>query len=225
MRDTLYIFLQVVRRDLQINLRHKSECFGVILFYIIIVTLFPLVLGQFTATQLWLVPCILWIAALLTTILAQENVLRTDFQLGIYEQFILSKHPLSALMLAKSLANWLLTGLPLIIVTPLLALSFDLPSSNIMDITYSLLLGTPTLSLLAAIAAALTVTLPGGGVMLALLLLPLYVPILVIGASVGILSLQGIACNGQLALLAALSVLALMLAPIAVSATIKVSTT
>lgn len=225
MRELAAVFYSVLKRDLQIYLQHKSECLAIILFYLIVVSLFPLVLGQFAAEQLWLVPCILWIAVLLAVVLAQGNLLREDFKLGIFEQFVISPYPLSLLVLAKVLANWLVTGLPLILLTPLLAVTFALPAESVIVITITLILGTPVLSLLAAIAAAMTVSLANGGVLLAVILLPLYVPILILGVSAGILSLQGMPCNGQLALLAAGSIAALILAPVAVSAIIRVSTT
>lgn len=217
------IFFNVLRRDLQICFNRKNECLSLLLIYIMIVSLFPLAAGQIAPQQLWIVPCLIWIAVLLTNTLGQERLFKSDYILGVLDQFILSPASLPALITAKIFAHWLMFSLPLVLVTPLLGILFNIPFECSVILTLSLLLGTPILSSIGAIASALTVTINGGGVLLTLLLLPLYIPILVLGASAGILSLQGMAVNGQLSLLAALAIASLLTAPFMVSTAIKAS--
>jgi heme exporter protein B len=217
MHDNFIIFKQVMLRDLQIYARQKGEWLSSLLFFVIVVSLFPIAFGPLPSSMLWLVPGIIWISALLATMLVQESLIRTDYQVGIMEQYTLSPYSLSFIILAKVVANWFVTGLPLVLITPILGLSFSLPAETIHVLTWSLLLGTPTLSLLGTLGAALTITLPRGGILLAIIILPLYVPVLVLGT---------VATNaGHLALLAALAILALLFTPLAVSTAIKVSIT
>lgn len=223
MYKSLQIFNQIVARDLKIYWQQKSESWATVLFFVIVCSLFPLALGPLPETALWLVPCIIWVAVLLATILAQESLIRTDQQLGVLEQLVLSPYALSMLLSGKVVANWLVTGLPLVIITPLLGLSFALPGATIKLLTVSLLLGTPTLSLLGILGTALTISLPRGGLLLAILILPLYTPVLVLGTAVGVLSLHGVNSIGHLALLLAIGILALLLVPLAVATTIRAS--
>jgi len=223
MRELFTVFNQALIRDLQIYASRKSEWLSSLVFFVIVVSLFPLALGPLPKELLWIVPGIIWIAALLATLLSQESLLRADFQLGIFEQCIVSSQSLSVNVLAKVLANWLVTGLPLVLITPLLALTYALPVNSIVILTCSLLLGTPALCLIGTLGAALTLSLPRGGLLLAILILPLYIPVLVLGTAAGILSLQGISSAGQLALLTAVTVGAVVLAPLAISTTIRVS--
>lgn len=218
------IFNLALQRDLTVYARHKGEWLIVGLFFIMIVSLFPLVIGPLPKELLWLVPVIIWIAAILASLLAQEGLWRTDYQLGIFEQCIVAAQPLSVIVLAKVAANWLVTGLPLILITPVLCMSFALPFKVIKCLVISLLLGTPTLSLLGTLGIAMTLSLPRGGLLLNVLILPLYIPVLVLGASAGVLTLQNLNSNGQLALLAALAIIAFLTVPLAISGLIKVST-
>ncbi len=221
----LNIYRQTLLHDLRIYVQHKSECLATILFFLLVVMLFPLTIGPWPVAFLWLVPCIIWISALLATVLAQEDQMRNDYRFGIFEQLILAPHSMNLIMLIKMLANWLVTGLPIVMLTPLLALSFALPWSAIKVLTVSLLLGTPILSLVGTIGAALTISLPRGGILLAVLILPLYIPVLILGTSATVAALQGFSGNGQLALLGALLILTICLTPLAVSAAIKASMT
>ncbi len=217
------IYPQVVRREIAIQVANKTELAAVILFYVIVISLFPIALGPFLATSIWVAPAIIWVAALLTTFLVQENMLRTDFNNGVFEQMFLSNHSVPMLLLAKISAQWLIFALPMVLLTPILAISLGLSAISTATITCSLVLGTITLSFVGALGAALTISMSRGGVLLAILILPLYTPILVLGTGITTLSFDGIISTGHLALLGALAITAIMLVPLAIGAAIKVS--
>lgn len=223
MREYFNFFILVLNRDLQIYLNKKSDWLSTLLFFVIAVCMFPFAFGPLPSALSWLIPGIIWTAALLASILAQENIFKLDYQLEIFQQCIVSKNSLSLLIFAKTLANWLVTGLPLVVLGPILAFSFGLPLSTILILALSLLLGTPFLSLIGAIGAALVVALPRGGLLLAIIILPLYIPVLVLATAACVLSLQGIDSFGQLSLLAAMSVAALLFAPLAASVAVRAS--
>ena len=169
-------------RDLKLALRSRSELGVLLLFYVIVVTLFPLGVGPEPALLRALGPGVLWVAALLASLLSLPRLFASDFADGTLEQIALSPYPLPALIAGKIAAHWASTGLPLVIVSPLLGLQFGLAGDELIVLALGLLLGTPTLSMLGAIGAALTLGVRGGGGLLALLILPLYVPILIFGA-------------------------------------------
>lgn len=219
----LKIYKQIVQREIAIQVANKTELAAMLLFYAIVISLFPIALGPFLATSVWMSPAIIWVAVLLTTFLAQENMLRADFNNGIFEQMLFSTHSMPILLLAKISAQWLVFALPMILLTPILAISLGLSSVSILMITCSLILGTITLSFVGALGAALTISMSRGGVLLAILILPLYTPVLVLGTGIATLSIDGIISSGHLALLGALAVIAIMFVPFAVSAAIKVS--
>jgi heme exporter protein B len=219
----LKIYAQVVHREIAIQIANKTELAAVLLFYIIVISLFPIALGPFLASSTWVAPAIIWVAALLTTFLVQENMLRADYNNGIFEQMQFSAHSMSLLLFAKICAQWLVFALPMVMLTPILAMSLGLPATSIVIITISLILGTITLSLVGALGAALTISMARGGVLLAILILPLYIPVLVLGTGITTLSLDGIISIGHLALLGALAVTCIMLVPFAVCAAIRVS--
>jgi len=219
----LKIYLQVVQRELAIQVATKTELAAVLMFYAIIISLFPIALGPFLASSIWVAPAIIWVAALLTTFLVQENMLRADYNNGIFEQMFLSEHNVALLLLAKITAQWLVFALPMVLLTPLLAISLGLAIPSIAIITGSLLLGTITLSFVGALGAALTITMSRGGVLLAILILPLYTPVLVLGTAVTTLSFDGVISTGHLALLGALAIIAVMFVPFAVTAAIRES--
>ena len=188
------------------------------------VTLFPLGVGPDNDLLREIAPGVIWVAALLATLLALDGLFKADFEDGSLEQLILSPQPLSVLVLAKVLAHWLVTGLPLICLSPLLAVVMQLPMRALPALLVSLMLGTLTLSLIGAIGAALTVSLRRGGVLLALLVLPLFIPVLIFGSSSVLAAVSGFAIEAQLSLLGALFMLALVLAPVAVAAALRIST-
>lgn len=192
-------------------------------FFVIVVSLFPLGLGVRPKTLALIAPGIIWVSALLATLLSLEHMFRSDYEDGALEQFALASYPLYAVALAKVLAHWLITGLLLCVLSPVLGSALFLGGEGLKVLFVTLLLGTPTLSLVGAIGAALTVGLRRGGILLALLILPLYVPVLIFGAGAVGLTASGLDASGQLYLLAALLVLALTLAPFAIAGALKVA--
>ena len=216
-------FLGLLRRDLQIAMRKRSELLNPILFFILVVSLFPLGIGPEPRLLGEIAPGIIWVAALLATLLSMERLFRSDFEDGALEHLLLSPHALSLLALAKVLAHWLVTGLPLILVSPLLGVLLHLPAEAIRVLPLTLLLGTPILSLLGAVGVALTVGLRRGGVLLTLLVLPLYVPVLIFGTAAVAAAAAGLPVSGQLALLGAMLALALTLSPLATAAGLRIS--
>ena len=162
-------------------------------------------------------------AALLAVLLSLDGLFRSDFEDGSLEQWVLSPHPLPMLVLAKVLAHWLFSGLALVLLSPLLALMVGLPARCVPTLLLSLLLGTPVLSLLGAVGAALTVSLKRGGLLLALLILPLYIPVLILGSGVLQAALQGLPTAGYLLWMASLTALAITLTPFAIAAGLTIS--
>ena len=225
MKQLSQVLFAVIQRDLLIYSRHKGEWAGAILFFLIVASLFPMALDPKPETLIWLAAGIIWVSALLATILSQEGLFRSDHQDGLFEQLLISPHPVPLLVFAKMLADWLATGLPLILVTPLIGFIFNLPFERLLVLTTTLLMGTPTLSALGLVGVSLTLSMPRGGIMLAVLILPLYVPILILGAQAVTLSAEGLPIQGYLALMAAIAIMAIVLAPLAVSSALKVNST
>jgi heme exporter protein B len=210
-------------RDLKLALRSRPELGVILLFYVIVVTLFPLGVGPAPELLHALGPGVLWVAALLASLLSLPRLFATDFADGTLEQIALSPYPLPALVSGKIAAHWASTGLPLVLISPLLGLQFGLGTDELMILTSGLLLGTPTLSMLGAIGAALTLGVRGGGGLLALLILPLYVPILIFGAGAVEAVRSGLAAAPQLSLLAAALIAAAVGAPLATSAAVRIA--
>ncbi len=227
MNDTLrslYVPLwAATRRDLLLALRRKSEVLTALFFFIIVVSLFPLGIGPEPALLKKIAPGILWVAALLATLLGLPRLFAGDHADGTLEQLALSPSPLALLVTGKILAHWLVCGLPLVVLAPLLGLQFDLDSDSLLTLILALLLGTPILSLVGAIGAALTLGVRGGGVLLALLILPLYIPVLIFGAGAVEAQSSGLASDGHLSLLVALLALAVFFAPWATTAALRIA--
>jgi len=219
----LKVFLWVVRRDLILAMRRRSDVFTTLFFFVIVVSLFPLGIGPELDTLRQIAPGVVWVAALLASMLALERLFATDFADGTLEQMLLTPQPVSLLVLGKVLAHWLVTGLPLVIMAPLLGIQYDLAADALGVLLVSLLLGTPTLSLIGAIGAALTLGLRGGGVLVSLLVLPLYIPVLIFGAGAVEASVSGLGGQHHLSLLGAIFVGALILAPVGTAAALRVS--
>ena len=215
--------LAVVRRDLRIAFRRLPDLASPLMFFAIVITLFPLAISPEPTVLREIGPGVLWVAALLATLLALNTLFRSDFDDGSLEQLALSTHPLPLLVLGKILAHWLISGVPLVVLSPLLALSYDLSSNTLQVLALALLIGTPTLSLLGAVGAALTAGVRQAGGLLALLVLPLMLPVLVFGARATTLAATGQDPVGPLYLLAALAVLAITLGPFAIAAAVRVS--
>jgi heme exporter protein B len=212
-----------LERDLKLALRSKAELGVQLLFYVIVVTLFPLGVGAEPALLRALGPGVLWVAALLASLLSLPRLFSGDFSDGSLEQIALSPYPLPALISGKILAHWLTTGAPLAVLSPLLALQFGLDAAESTALFAGLLLGTPTLSLLGAIGAALTLGLRAGGALLALLILPLYVPILIFGAAAVGATHAGLGGSGEFSVLGAVLLIALVGAPIGCAAAVRIA--
>lgn len=213
----------IIRRELLIAFRRQADIFNPLWFFIIVITLFPLSIGPDPSLLSRIAPGIVWVAALLSALLSLERLFRDDYQDGSLEQMMLMPVPLPVVVISKVLAHWLLTGMPLILISPLLAILLSLDMNTWISVVLTLLLGTPTLSFIGAIGVALTVGLQKGGVLLSLLVLPLYIPILIFATSAIDAASLGMAYNGQLAILAAMFMGALTLTPFAISAALRVS--
>ncbi len=213
----------VVTRELLLALRRRSDVATALLFFVIVASLFPLGIGAEPNLLRAVAPGVIWVAALLSSLLSLARLFAGDYADGTLEQMLLGAAPLGVVVAAKAFAHWLVSGLPLVAIAPLVALQYDLPGSLYGTLALSLLLGTPVLSLLGAIGAALTLGLRGGGVLLALLVLPLYVPVLVMGAGSVEMAAAGLGGQGQLLLLAAMLLVAAAFAPWAIAAALRIS--
>lgn len=217
------VFTQLLRREARLLCRRSAELLNPLVFFAIVVALFPLAVGPESKLLETLSPGLVWVAALLAVLLSLDGLFRSDFEDGSLEQWVLSPQPLPLLVLAKVLAHWLFSGLALVLLAPLLALMLGLPARCLPVLLISLLLGTPILSLLGAVGAALTVGLKRGGLLLALLILPLYIPVLILGSGALQSALQGLPTAGHLLWLASLTALAVTLTPFAIAAGLKIS--
>lgn len=215
MNTTLNAFITLLKRDLTLAYRHRSELANPLLFFVIVITLFPLGVSPEKSVLEIIGPGVIWVAALLAAMLSLDSMFRHDFDDGALEQIVLSGHSLPVLVIAKVFAHWLVTGLPLLLLAPLLGVFLFLPNQAIGVLVLTLLLGTPILSLIGAIGVALTVGLRRGGVLLSLLILPLYIPVLIFGSNAVNVAASGLPVLGQMYLLGALLVLSLTLAPLA----------
>ena len=216
-------FFAIVRRDLLLAARRKSEVFSALFFFMIVVSLFPLGIGPETALLRRIAPGVLWVAALLAAMLSLNRLFAADHADGTLEQMALSPTPLALLVAGKTLAHWLTAGLPLVLLAPVLGIQFDLSARSLGILMLSLLLGTPLLSLIGAIGAALTLGLRGGGVLLSLLVLPLYIPALIFGAGAVEADVAGLGAGGHLSLLGALLALGVFFAPWAATAALRIA--
>ena len=217
------IFILILKRDLRLAFRRWNELATSLLFFIIIASLFPLASSPEISQLRDYGGAVLWISALLSSLLALDGLFRTDAEDGSMEQLVLSPAPLGVIVLAKITAHWIVSGVPLLLVAPLLALSFYLPLEALPVFIAAIALATPILSVLAAIGAALTVTLRGGGAIIGLLMLPMMVPVLVFGTWATEAAVQGDNPNGALLLLASLAILSVSLGPLAAAGAVKVA--
>lgn len=213
----------VIRRDLTIAMRRRSDIFTTLIFFVIVVSLFPLGIGPELNTLRLIAPGVVWVGALLASMLALEQIFSADHRDGTLEQMLLTPQPVSVLVAGKVLAHWLVSGVPLVIMAPLLGLQYNLSGDALLTLVISLLLGTPALSLIGAIGAALTLGLRSGGVLLALLVLPLYIPVLIFGAGAVEATVSGLGGDAHLSMLAAILVASLVLAPLATAAALRVA--
>jgi heme exporter protein B len=216
-------FLTVLKRDLTLAMRRKSDVTSTLFFFVVVVSLFPLAIGPELDTLRMIAPGIVWVAALLASMLALDHMFSVDYQDGSLEQLLLTPQPLTILVTAKIVAHWLITGLPLVLIAPLLGIQYDLSGDAINVLLVTLLAGTPALSLIGAIGAALTLGLRGGGVLVSLLVLPLTIPVLIFGAGAVEASVSGLGGEGHLSMLLAILVVSLLLAPLATAVALRIS--
>jgi heme exporter protein B len=199
----------VLRRDLRIALRRRSDATAALVFFVMVVSLFPLGVGPEPHLLRTMAPGVLWVAAMLASMVSLPRLFADDYSDGTLEQTLLSTQALGWLVLGKTMAHWIASGLPLVLLSPLLALQFDLSASATGVLVLSLLLGTPVLSLVGAIGAALTVGLRGASVLLSLLVLPLTIPVLIFGAGAVEAHNAGLGVAGHFSLLGALLIVGL----------------
>jgi heme exporter protein B len=215
--------LAVARRDLLLAMRRKAEVLTALFFFVVVTSLFPLGIGPEPALLRKIAPGVLWVGALLATMLGLQRMFAADHADGTLEQMALSPAPLALLVGGKNLAHWLVSGLPLVVLAPLLGLQFDMDAGSMGVLALGLLLGTPVLSLVGSIGAALTLGVRGGGALLSLLVLPLYIPTLIFGAGAVHAHSSGQGAGGHLSLLGALLALSLFFAPLATTAALRIA--
>ncbi|MCF6301105.1 MAG: heme exporter protein CcmB [Proteobacteria bacterium] len=214
-------FFALVKRDVLIAWRKKSQIYQPLVFQLLIVTLFPLGLGAGAQTLQIISPAVVWILALLGSLITLEQIFKDDYDDGSINLYVLSGLYLPKAVLAKALAHWTVTGIPVILFSPVIAVLLHLPSHSYGVLMLSLLLGTPIFSLLGAVGSALIMNLRNGGVLLSVLVMPLLAPVLIFGAGAVLESSLGNSASGHLLLLTGLLVLAVTLLPFASSAAIK----
>lgn len=217
----LDVLRQILQRDLRLAFRRWSEMATPLIFFVIIASLFPLAASPDEAQLRSTGAAVIWMSALLSSLLALDGLFRADSEDGSMEQLILGPAPLGLVVLAKIVAHWAVSGVPLLVLAPLVALSFYLPLTAVPELIAALALATPTLSVLAAIGAALTVSLRAGGTIIGLLILPLTGPVLVFGTRATELAALGEPMAGPLYLLASLAVLAISLGPLVTAAAVR----
>jgi heme exporter protein B len=213
-----------VHRDMMLAMRRKTEVLTTLFFFIIVISLFPLGIGSEKQMLVKIAPGVVWVAALLASMLALERLFASDYEDGTLEQMLMMPQSVSILVLGKVIAHWLLTGLPLVLIAPLVGLQYQLPDAAVLSMMLSLLVGTPVLSLIGAIGAALTLGVRGGGILLSLLILPLYIPVLIYGSgAIEASMLAGASAEPYLMLMAAFAIVAVVFAPWATGAALKIA--
>jgi heme exporter protein B len=213
----------VVRRDLLLAMRHRSDVAMSVFFVVIVASLFPLGVGPEPAVLRTIASGVLWVTALLACLLSLGRLFTADYLDGVLEQTLLIPQPLAVLVVGKVFSHWVISGLPVVLLSPLLGLQFGLGGDSLWVLTLSLLLGTPTLSMIGAVGAALTLGLRGSGLLVALLVLPLFIPVLIFGAGAVSNSLAGIGSEANLSLLGACFLLSLASAPWATAVALRIA--
>lgn len=213
----------IIRRDLMLAMRRQSDVLITLFFFIIVVSLFPLGVGPEMNILRAIAPGVLWVAALLASMLSLGRLFSIDYMDGTLEQLLIAPSPLFLLVLGKMISHWLVSGLPLVLMAPILGIQYDLSMEALGVLTLSLLIGTPILSLIGAIGAALTLGVRGGGVLVSLLVLPLYIPILIFGAGAVEASAAGLGYDAHFSLLGAFLLISLVFSPWAAAASLRIS--
>jgi heme exporter protein B len=221
--STWSMFRWIVARDLTLAWRRRADVLSTLFFFVIVVSLFPLGIGPESQLLRSIAPGVVWVAALLASMLSLNRVFQNDYQDGTLEQMLLTPQPLYLVVMGKIVAQWLVSEVPLVLIAPLIGVQFDLPTDTLVVLFISLLIGTPILSLIGSVGAALTLGLRGGGVLIALLILPLYIPVLIFGAGAVDASIIGVSPQANLYLLGALLAISLIFAPWATSAALRIS--
>ncbi len=216
-------FFLIVRRELRLALHRKGDALNVLVFFVVVASLFPLGVGPEPNQLRAMAAGVAWIGALLAAVLSLPRLFAADLADGTLEQMLVSPQPLMLVVLAKIAAHWLLTGLPLALAAPLIGLQYGLPVDALVILLASLLIGTPVLSFLGAAGAALTLGVRGGGALLGLLVLPLFVPVLVFGAGAVTATLAGINSSAHLSLLGAFLAVSSLIGPWAACAALRVA--
>ena len=216
-------FLRLIRRDLTLAIRQGSAVTMSLSFFVIVIVLFPLGVGPELAVLARIGPGVLWVAALLSCLLTLDRMFQADYEDGSLDLLMIGALPTEILVLAKVIAHWLTSILPLIVIAPVLALSLNLPGDGVMALTFALLVGTPTLSLVGAVGAALTVGMRRGGVLLSLLVLPLYIPVLIFGVAAVDAAIAQLSIAPHLLLLGGVSLGALVVGLLAAAAALRLS--
>ncbi len=216
-------FVALLRRDFLLAYRRRAELLQPLVFLLVVTTLFPLGVGPSPQLLTTIAPGVIWIAALLASVLSLDSLFRSDYEDGTLEQMVMSGQSLALIALARIVAHWLVAGLPIVLLSPLLSLWMNLPAEGVSILIKSLVIGTPVLSLIGAIGGALTVSLKRGGQLLSLLVFPLYVPLLILATSAVGAAVAGLPYTGQLGLMLAGMIGALTLAPFATAAALKLS--
>ena len=215
--------LSVIRRDLLLVMRHPAEMINPLVFFVLVVALFPMGISPEASLLSQTAAGVVWVAALLATLLSLEILFKADFADGSLEQLLLAPQPAWILVLAKVFVHWLVSGLPLVLLSPVVATMMFLPTEAMPALLLSLLIGTPTLSLFGAVGAALVTGVKNGGMLISLLVLPLYIPVLLFGTGAVAAAAQGMPVGGYLAYLGAMFIFALMATPWAAAAALKIS--
>ena len=216
-------FAAIFRRDLLLAFRHRGEIANPVIFFFMVVTLIPLGLTPEASRLAEIAPGILWVMALLASLLSVEGMFQSDYRDGTLEQIVILPQPLYLMVLAKILVHWLVTGLPLTLLAPVLGMMLSLPEAGYLPLVLSLFMGTAVLSLVGAIGAALTVALRKGGLLLSLIVVPLYMPVLIFGASTVQRAVDGFPVEGPLAIMGALLAFALLVSPFATAGALRIS--
>lgn len=219
----VHIIFTLIARDLKLAMRRQADIVSVLFFFVMVVSLFPLGIGPEPDLLRTLAPGILWVAALLATLLSLPRLFADDFRDGTLEHIALAPYPLGLAVSGKVIAHWLVSGLPLAVLAPVLGIQFDLSTDALWVLSASLLLGTPALSGIGAIGAALTLGVRGSGVLLSLLVLPLFIPVLIFGAGAVEATVSGLGAEGHFSLLAAMTFASIGFAPWAAAAALKIA--
>jgi len=215
--------LGIIHRDLLLVMRRKSEVLTALFFFVIVTSLFPLGIGADGALLRKIAPGVIWVAALLSTLLGLQRIFSADYADGTLEQMVLSPQPFVLLVAGKIAAHWLVCGLPLVVLAPIIGIQFDMDADSLRVLILALLLGTPVLSLIGSIGAALTLGVRGGSVLMSLIVLPLYIPVLIFGAGAVYANTVGLDVSGHFSLLGALLILALAFIPWVSAVAVKIA--